>query len=79
MIKTTGPPHPLYRAILGTVLLILANLALSSCATLPDRNPVPKQYAQAAKIRGMPFARSWGDEIPPDLKERLSISRRQIR
>jgi predicted patatin/cPLA2 family phospholipase len=78
-IKTTGPQHPLYQAILGAVLIVMTSLALSSCATLTDRNPVPQQYAQAAKIQGIPFARAWGDEIPPDLKERLSISRRQIK
>ena len=78
-IKTTGPQHPLYQAILGTVLIVIASLALSSCATLTDRNPVPKQYVQAAKIQGMPFARSWGDEVSPDWKERLSKYKKQIK
>ena len=62
----------LHRSILCIVLLIIASMALCSCASLRDRNPVPKQYAQTAKIQGIPFARSWGDEIPSDLKERLS-------
>lgn len=77
-VRTTGPQHPIHQAILGTVLIVIASLALCSCATLTDRNPVPKQYAQTAKIQGMPFARSWGDEIPPDLKERLSKTKKQI-
>jgi predicted acylesterase/phospholipase RssA len=78
-IKTTGPQHPLYQAILGTVLIVIASLALISCATLTHRNPVPKQYAQAAKIQGIPFARAWGDEVPPDLKERLAKTKKQIK
>ena len=75
-VRAGNSPH---RSILCMVLLIIASMALCSCATLFDRNPVPKQYAQAAKIRGIPFARSWGDEIPSDLKERLSKSKKQIK
>jgi predicted patatin/cPLA2 family phospholipase len=71
--------HSLHRSMLCMVLLIIANMALCSCATLFDRNPVPEQYAQAAKIQGMPFARFWGDEIPVDIEERLSIANKQIK
>ena len=70
--------HFSHRAVLGLVLVIITSLALSSCATLHVRNPVPKEYAQTAKIRDMPFARSWGDEIPADMKERLSRTRKQV-
>ena len=77
-IKTTGREHSHYRAGRGIVLLVITSLFLCSCATLHVRNPVPKEYAQMAKIRDMPFARSWGDEVPADLKERLSVSRKQI-
>jgi predicted acylesterase/phospholipase RssA len=77
-IKTTGSQHPIHRAIAGIALLVIANLALCSCATLYDRHPVPQQYAQTAKIQGIPFARAWGDEIPTDLKERLSKTKKQI-
>ena len=78
-IKMKGPEHSPYRAILETVLLVIANLALFSCATLPDRHPVPQQYAETAKIQGIPFARAWGDEIPADLQERLSKTKKQIK
>jgi len=78
-IKTTGREHSHYRAGLGIVLLVIVSLALCSCATLRVRNPVPKQYAQTAKIRGIPFARTWGDVIPADIKERLSRSKKQIK
>lgn len=71
--------HSLYRLMRCMVLLIIASMALCSCATLFDRNPVPKQYAQAAKIRGIPFARTWGDVIPADIKERLFKTKKQIK
>jgi len=77
-IRTTGSQHPIHKAIAGIALLVIANIALCSCATLTDRHPVPQQYVQTAKIQGIPFARSWGDEIPADLKERLSKVRKQI-
>jgi predicted patatin/cPLA2 family phospholipase len=65
------PGSPLYRAILTVVLLVIANLALSSCAALTTRNPLPEQYVQEAQIEDMPFARFWGDEMPSDWQERL--------
>ena len=61
----------LYRAGLTVVLLVIGNLALSSCAALTIRNPLPEQYVQEAQIKDMPFARFWGDEMPSDWQERL--------
>jgi len=78
-IKTAGPEHSHYRVGLGIVLLVIASLALCNCATLRVRNPVPKQYAQTAKVRDMPFARTWGDVISADIKERLSRAKKQIK
>jgi len=71
--------HSLHRSMICMVLLIIANMALCSCATLFDRNPVPKQYAQTAKIRDIPFARTWGDVIPAHIEERLSRAKKQIK
>ena len=61
----------LYRTILTVVLLIIVNLALSSCGALTTRNALPEQYVQEAQIKEMPFARFWGDEMPSDWQERL--------
>ena len=61
-----------YRSILAVVLLLAANLALSSCAALTTRNPLPEQYVQDAQIKDIPFARFWGDEIPPDWEDQLN-------
>jgi predicted acylesterase/phospholipase RssA len=68
---TRLPGSSLYRTILTVVLLIIANLALSSCGALTTRNALPEQYVQDAQIEDMPFARFWGDEMPSDLQERL--------
>jgi len=68
---TRLPGSSLYRTILTVVLLIIANLALSSCGALTTRNPLPEQYVQDAQIEDMPFARFWGDEMPSDWQERL--------
>ena len=60
-----------YQVTLTVVLLIIANLVLSSCGALTTRNALPEQYVQEAQIEDMPFARFWGDEMPSDWQERL--------
>ena len=77
-MRTTGPEHSYPQIFLRTFLLLAASLVLSSCASLPDRNPVPEQHIQAANIQDIPFARAWGDEVPPDYEERISKSRKQL-
>ncbi len=74
----TNFEHSSNRSIAGIVGVIVANLALVGCASFPDRNPVPEQYVDQANIQGIPFARAWGDEVPPDLEERLSRARKQL-
>jgi len=71
------PCSSLYRVTLTVALLIIANLALSSCAALPMRNALPEQYVQDAQIEDMPFARFWGDEVPADWGAQLSEIKKQ--
>jgi hypothetical protein len=59
-------------------LLISLNLILIGCGSLPKRNPLPETHVNQAKIPGIPLARFWGDEIPPDLETRLDLVREQI-
>jgi predicted patatin/cPLA2 family phospholipase len=59
------------------VLLIIANLVLSSCGALTTRNPLPEQYVQEAQIKEMPFARFWGDEIPSDWEAQFDEIKKQ--
>ncbi|MBE9520054.1 MAG: patatin-like phospholipase family protein, partial [Proteobacteria bacterium] len=68
-VRSSG--RSLCRTGLTVVLLIIANLALSSCGALTIRDPLPEQYVQEAQIKDMPFARFWGDEMPSDWQERL--------
>ncbi len=74
-VRSSG--RSLCRTSLTVVLLIIANLALSSCAALPIRNALPEQYVQEAQIEDMPFARFWGDEIPSDWKAQFTEIRKQ--
>lgn len=40
-------------------------LLLAGCAALPDRNPLPEDYADQASVLGMSHVRYWGDEEFP--------------
>lgn len=37
---------------------------LSSCGTIPIRNPLPEKYGDTAQISGIPRAKFWADETP---------------
>lgn len=50
---------------------------MSACVSTPERNPLPEQYVDEAAIAGIPAARIWGDESPPDYEERLARTKEQ--
>jgi len=50
-------------SILFVIISIV--LLLSSCATIPIRNPLPEKFGETAQIPGIPRAKFWGDEAPP--------------
>ena len=77
MIEEVQTHKSIFRLILTVVLLLVVNLALSNCAAMPVRNTLPEQYVQEAQIEGMPFARFWGDEIPPDWQAQLVEIKKQ--
>ncbi|UCG15036.1 MAG: patatin-like phospholipase family protein [Deltaproteobacteria bacterium] len=62
--------------VLLLAVVIMANT--QGCATIPKRNPVPETQSQIAQIPGIPMARVWGDEIPPDLDKRLALLKAQM-
>jgi predicted patatin/cPLA2 family phospholipase len=39
-------------------------LILSSCATVPTRNPLPEKFSETAQIPNIPRAKFWADEAP---------------
>jgi hypothetical protein len=47
--------------------------ALSACGTVPERNPVPEEFAETASIPGIPEARVWADTVPKNLDERVEL------
>lgn len=46
------------------VLCISTTFLLSSCGTVPRRNPLPEKYGDTAQIPGIPRAKFWGDKAP---------------
>jgi len=49
--------------ILFVIVLIL--VILSSCSSVPVRNPLPERFAETAQIPNIRQARCWGDAVPP--------------
>lgn len=60
-----GPRLPLW----GLVILIMT---LAGCASVPERQPLPREYTAKAGIPGVPEARFWGDEWPTFSAERFA-------
>ena len=51
-------------------LLVMLCL-VGGCAGVAPRNPVPDGLVGRAQIPGIPNARIWGDDIPPEYEQRL--------
>jgi hypothetical protein len=54
------------------VMALTLLMILSSCSSVPKRNPVPPELAREAEIPGVPEARFWSDELPRFTAERLA-------
>ena len=52
------------RFLAGPATLFPILLVLASCATVPERNPLPAEGAQEATVLGIPRVRMWGDDQP---------------
>ena len=63
------------------VLLLAVILIVNTqgCASVPKRKPVPQPQSQIAQIPGIPYARMWGDQLPPDFDKRLADYKAQMR
>lgn len=61
-----------------TIGIFILSLLLHACVSTPARNPVPEELVRAATIPGIPLARLWGDELPPDMDRRLKLMRQQM-
>jgi len=57
--KMLGHKRILFYLFAAGILLLL-----QSCASLPERKPVPEGAIEFAQIPGIPVARWWGDKMP---------------
>jgi len=73
----TGCPMKLLMCIRSLVALLAVG-AMTACASVPKRNPVPEEWAETATIPGIPYARFWGDGLPPDYDERIEAVRARV-
>ena len=65
-----GSPFLFFTRIAIVMVLVL----LHGCATVVQRNPVPEQAVGQAQVPGIPDARFWGDEIPPNVLDMVEES-----
>ncbi len=70
---TTTAYHCRFQFVLIGILVLL-----QGCATQIIRNPVPQKLIADAEIIGLTDVRSWGDEIPDDLEQRVHITQQQL-
>jgi hypothetical protein len=61
-----------------SVIVVLAALMVSGCATVIERNPLPVEFKDTAQIPYIPDARFWGDKLPPHILESLEEEKFQI-
>lgn len=83
-IRHRRPPRPI--GILGpkrlraTALVpIVVAAVLAGCASVPERNPLPEAASESAIIAGIPYARLWGDGLPPDWDQQMAERRASLR
>jgi len=62
------------RKQVGQWFVIAVLAALAGCSSVPERHPLPPEYANKASIPGLPEARFWGDEWATFYLERLGKS-----
>jgi len=63
---------------LAAFLCITSLIGAASCAHVPDRNPLPAQDVDDAKVLGITRARFWGDEPAPWQHEWLKWPEEQV-
>lgn len=54
-------------------------ILLAGCATVPERNPLPGDLVEEARIPGIPEARDWADDKPRHTDAWFDKSKQQIR
>lgn len=54
-------------------------LVLAACGSIPDRNPIPPELGETARIPGIPLARCWGDTRSPTVHALETMSDEEVR
>jgi hypothetical protein len=66
------------RLMLSLLAAAVVALSFQSCATAPKREAFTKSEGQIAQIPGIPLARFWGDELPPNLGRNIDMFKEQL-
>lgn len=68
-----------FASIKASCIYLCAVLAITGCSSLPGRNPLPESLGDAAVIPGIPGARHWADEPPPETRDWFELTKEQLR
>ena len=70
----------MHRSVLGLLYVSLWLLvSISGCSSIPERNPLPEELSERAEIPGIPGARFWADDTPPETDEWFALTREQLK
>ncbi len=70
----------MHRSVLGLLCVSLWLLvSISGCSSIPERNPLPEELSERAEIPGIPGARFWADDTPPETDEWFALTREQLK
>lgn len=65
-------PARLIRMLGAVFMAVILAAFLASCASVPERNPLPAAASETVVIPGIRWARIWGDELPSDWDQQLA-------
>ncbi len=70
----------MHRSVLEFLSVSLCLTVLTSgCSSVPERNPLPEELSERAEIPGIPGARFWADDTPPETDEWFALTREQLK
>lgn len=70
----------MHLSVFGFLSVSLCLVTLTSgCSGIPERNPLPEELSERAAIPGIPGARFWADDAPPETDEWFELTREQLK
>lgn len=61
------------------LFLACALVIVAGCASVPERRPLPESLSNVAAVSGIPGARQWADEPPPDMEDWFNLSKEELK